>query len=146
MVNILLLFFINNLISKSKLNVKQKINQKMNNCLFEKNTDLHNKHNKYNEYYTITDFYYKGNNSNIYYNLNTNYAILGMKNEKKLLKLNCLFENIFRNHFKNFIIEQKYKYIINKYKFYSLILFTSIAFILLIFKHHTTSCCINYGM
>jgi hypothetical protein len=123
--------------------VKQNINQKINNCLFEKNTELHN---KYNDYHTITDFYYKENNSNIYYNLDNNYAILGMKNEKKLFKLNRLFENIFRNHFKNFIIEQKYKYMINKYKFYSMILFTSLAFVLLIFNHHTTGCCINYSM
>jgi hypothetical protein len=143
MVNILLLFFINKLISKA--NLKQQINPKVNNLIFEhKNTDLYN----YNEYYTITDFYFKQNNS---YNsnqitLNPNYNILGMKNQNKFVKLRSLFENIFSNHLKKCIIEQKYKYIVNKYKFYSLVIFTLLAFLIVFIKQHTTGCCLSQGL
>ena len=147
MVNILLLFFINKLISKANLN--QQINPKVNNLIFEhKNTEL------YNDYYTITDFYFKQNNSYNSHNsynsnqitLNPNYNILGMKNQNKFVKLRSLFENIFSNHLKKCIIEQKYKYIVNKYKFYSLVIFTLLAFLIVFIKQHTTGCCLSQGL
>ena len=102
----------------------------------------------YNEYYTITDFYSQKNNTNdlILNTFNSKYHILGMKNEKKLLKLLCLFDNIFRNHYKNIVMKQKYKYIINKYNFYSLIIFTGLAFLFLFIKQHKIPCCHNYGI